>query len=132
MARPLEFPLPARRLPSGRVPRAAIRRYVRPAAYDGCCFHCQQAVEKYVKGLLHERGRPVPKTHQLLLLLNLLPTTDAALKSFRGAVARLTEYAVDYRYPGFRATRQRARTACKTMERVRAEVRRLLGLRRRP
>jgi uncharacterized protein len=32
MARPVEVPPPVRRLPSGRVPRAAIRRYVRQIA----------------------------------------------------------------------------------------------------
>jgi HEPN domain-containing protein len=109
---------------------AAVR--LRPAIYDGCCFHCQQAVEKYLKGLLNELGQPVPKTHELLILLNHLLALDATLRPFRGAVARLTEYAVDYRYPGFRATKQRSQTACKTMERVRAEVRRRLGLRPRP
>jgi HEPN domain-containing protein len=40
------------------------------------CFHCQQAAEKYLKALLVERSRPVPRTHILADLVDLLlPTT---------------------------------------------------------
>ena len=41
---------------------------------DQVCFHCQQAAEKYLKALLEELNQPVPKTHDLELLLDqLLP-----------------------------------------------------------
>ena len=29
--------------------------------YDGVCFHCQQAAEKYLKALLQEAGLPIPR-----------------------------------------------------------------------
>src|SRR5205807_1235816 len=57
-----------------RVARKVI--HFRPPEYDVACFHCQQAVEKYLKGLLNERGLPVPKTHDLLDLTDRLLPTD--------------------------------------------------------
>ena len=41
----------------------------------------------------------------------------------------LARYAVDYRYPGARADRRKAQSALAAAERIRAEVRRRLGLR---
>lgn len=46
---------------------------------DGACFHCQQAAEKYLKALLQETGRAVPRTHELEDLLDLLLPHDATL-----------------------------------------------------
>jgi HEPN domain-containing protein len=31
------------------------------------CFHCQQAVEKYLKAFLKELGVAVPRIHDLLI-----------------------------------------------------------------
>src|ERR1700722_9539850 len=47
--------------------------------HDGVCFHCQQCVEKYLKGLMDELGLHVPKTHVLVLLLATLVTHDCGL-----------------------------------------------------
>ena len=33
--------------------------------YDTACFHCQQAVEKYLKAILAFAGQPIPRTHDL-------------------------------------------------------------------
>src|SRR5438128_1067940 len=37
------------------------------------CFHAQQCVEKYLKAVLVHRGIPVPKTHNIQILMKLLP-----------------------------------------------------------
>jgi HEPN domain-containing protein len=37
--------------------------------YDGVCFHAQQCAEKYLKALMVETGLPVPKSHDLVFLL---------------------------------------------------------------
>jgi len=74
----------------------------------------------------------VPKTHKLESLIDQLLAYDGTLVLLRSSAARLTKYAVEYRYPGLNATRGRTQTALKTMERVRVEVRRCLGLRPRP
>jgi HEPN domain-containing protein len=96
------------------------------------CFHCQQAVEKYLKSLLQESGQHVPKTHDLQGLIDQLLPNYPRLRRFRRSGKALTKFAVEYRYPGATATRRQALSAEKTVERVRTEVRRLLGLRRRP
>lgn len=63
------------------------------------CFHAQQSVEKAIKAVLVHRGVPFPKTHNIGVLLELLPlqlSRDAVL----GEAALLTDYAVSSRYPG--------------------------------
>src|SRR3712207_5969877 len=48
--------------------------------YDTACFHAQQAVERYLKGLLAWAERPIPRTHNLEELQYLcslfVPTLD--------------------------------------------------------
>ena len=39
--------------------------------WDAVCFHAQQAVEKYIKGLLQQNEIPFGKTHDLSILLYL-------------------------------------------------------------
>jgi HEPN domain-containing protein len=38
--------------------------------YDAVCFHAQQCAEKYLKALLVEKALPVPRTHDLEVLLS--------------------------------------------------------------
>jgi HEPN domain-containing protein len=66
---------------------------------DAACFHAQQCVEKYLKALLVLRGIAFPKTHNVRLLMGLVP---AALRPALDVASqdRLTEYATVTRYPG--------------------------------
>ena len=70
----------------------------------------------------------MPRTHNLKQVLDLLLPHDATLAPLRRRVASLTKYAVEYRYPGLRATTRQMQAALRTMERVRAELRARLGL----
>ena len=67
--------------------------------FETLCFHIQQAVEKAMKALLISKSVEFPKTHNLKILIDLLPddlsVPEKILKS-----AWLTEYAVSSRYPG--------------------------------
>jgi predicted nucleotidyltransferase len=65
MARPLDLPPPVRRLPSGRVPRAAIRRYV-----DRVVGRFRPA--KVILFGSHAYGRPHPDSDVDLLVV--MPT----------------------------------------------------------
>ena len=67
--------------------------------YEMLCFHAQQAVEKSLKGLLLFLGIDFSLTHNLQLLISLLPDELQALPVFKEAV-NLTPYAVMTRYPG--------------------------------
>lgn len=95
---------------------------------DATCFHCQQAVEKYLKALLQDRGEAIPKTHDLEVLLDLLLPLDSRLLPLRRGLRTLTRYAVEYRYPGQRATQRGMAAALRQAERIRLEVRTRLGL----
>jgi HEPN domain-containing protein len=111
-----------------------VLRSGRRAVHSSICFHCQQMAEKYLKALIHERGAVVPRTHDCERLVNLLAPTDAALSRFRRAAQGLTRFAVDPRYPDLFSTpaASHSRAAWNAAERIRAEVRRRLGLRPRP
>jgi HEPN domain-containing protein len=62
-------------------------------------FHCQQAVEKYLKALLVRRQIEFPKTHDIAKLLDRVATVNANMaESLREADA-LTPFGVEARYP---------------------------------
>jgi len=96
--------------------------------FDAACFHSQQAVEKYFKARLCEAGVAFPKTHDLAVLLNLLLPLEPLWATFRGSAKMLTDYAVDFRYPGDTATLAEARVALKHCKSIRHEMRSSLGL----
>ena len=61
-------------------------------------------------------------------ILDLLLPHDATLAPLRRGLKSLRRYAVDYRYPGKRASTRQMRSALRIAERVRAELRIRLGL----
>jgi HEPN domain-containing protein len=67
--------------------------------YEDLCFHCQQAVEKAIKAVLIHHKINLVKTHDIKLLLNLLPALAPVPITAREA-ALMTRYAVSTRYPG--------------------------------
>ena len=99
-----------------------------PPLYDLVCFHCQQSAEKYLKALLQELGAAIPNTHDLQDLLDLLLPHDKTLAPLRPGLASLTRNAVEYRYPGVRATKKRMEAALRRAERIRGEMRTRIGL----
>jgi len=94
---------------------------------DAACFFCQQCLEKYLKARLIEAGIIFPRTHDLLQLLNLCAQVEPLWSSFANVVDAMSDYAVDFRYPGHSATLREARLALKHCRSVRAEIRRALG-----
>jgi HEPN domain-containing protein len=96
---------------------------------DQICFFCQQSAEKYLKALLEELSRSIPKTHDLDQLSNLLLTFHPGLRSLRRGLLFLTDFAVDIRYPGNNASRREATSALRWAGRVREACRATLGLR---
>lgn len=90
---------------------------------DAACFHCQQSAEKYFKARLCEAGLAFPKTHDLVVLLNLLASVEPLWSSLLPAAQALTDYAVDFRYPGDKASLVEAQQAMKDSAAIRREVR---------
>lgn len=71
----------------------------RPFILDIACFHCQQAVEKYLKAFLIYKGVDFEKTHNLLLLQKKSSFFDSDFSNFD--FKKLNEFAVDARYPEY-------------------------------
>lgn len=64
------------------------------------CFHSQQCIEKYLKAYLTFFGKPFRKTHDLTELINECIELDSDFQIlFKLNVDRLTQYAIDVRYP---------------------------------
>jgi HEPN domain-containing protein len=70
----------------------------------------------------------VPRTHDIADLIDLLLPHDATIRSLRRGGSGLTKYAVEYRYPGKRASSRQMQSALKMAERVRSEMRTRLEL----
>jgi HEPN domain-containing protein len=71
-----------------------------PPLLGDATFHCQQAVEKALKGFLAWHDRAFRKTHDVGELGSQCVELDPELESDLRRAAPLTEYAWRYRYPG--------------------------------
>ena len=95
-----------------------------PDFLNAIAFHCQQAVEKYLKAFLVWHQIPFPKTHDLEEILDLVETVQAGLAESLRDVIVLTPYGVELRYPGDLpdATIEFARRAVELARQVRDAV----------
>jgi HEPN domain-containing protein len=96
--------------------------------YDGVCFHCQQSAEKYLKARLEEAGLLFARTHDLLVLHQLVLQVEPAWQGLQSNLIFLNPYAVGYRYPGLTATKADAKAALKDCQELRRVIRTALGL----
>ena len=95
--------------------------------FDTVCFHCQQCAEKYLKALLVYREIEFPKTHDLILLLNLI-RRKMEISLSAEQVQPLNRYSIEARYPGdwYPIDREEASEAIELARGVRDVVRRML------
>ena len=70
-----------------------------PEYLDTVTFHCQQAVEKYLKAYLIYQNVSFKFTHDLIYLLDLITQKDTDFESHYDSVSELQGYAVEIRYP---------------------------------
>jgi len=63
------------------------------------CFHAQQAAEKAIKAVLILKRIEFPPTHNIKVLIGLLPDSAVVPEKLQQA-SLLTMYAVNTRYPG--------------------------------
>jgi HEPN domain-containing protein len=104
-----------------------LRRSRKKHSRDLVCFHLQQCVEKYLKAVLVERGKGFAKTHDLELLLDSAVKIEPSWELLRQAMAAITDYAVESRYPGRAITPAEAAVVLRTTMRVRDRIRHHLG-----
>ena len=72
---------------------------IAPALPRQACFHSQQAVEKVLKAYLTYHGVVFEKTHSIARLCTLGATIDPAFGDVGVTYDRLSDYAVEFRYP---------------------------------
>ena len=112
--------------------RLARRAAEKPAIPEGVCYHAQQCLEKYLKALLEEAGRSIPRTHDLGTLLGLTLDLSPNLAQHAADIKSVSPYAVAVRYPGGAGLwddfEEEAELSEATMVAVRTLVRHTLGL----
>jgi len=91
-----------------------------PPVLDTALFHCQQAVEKLLKGFLAWKSVQFEKVHSLTYLLDLCEKENPAFASMREQIETLAPFAVEIRYPGdiLDITQEEAREIFKTVSSV--------------
>lgn len=96
--------------------------------YDAVCFHTQQCAEKYLKAVLQENGKRIPKIHFLLELQAMILQFDGSYEFLKADLEVLEDYSVRFRYPGNFAEKSQAQAAYTSAGMVRSFVRQKLGL----
>lgn len=97
-------------------------------SYDAACFHTQQCAEKYLKARLEEASLSIPRTHNLIVLLNQILPIEPTWNTLAIDLNILGAYAVSYRYPGVTATKPDAHDAIKRCRTIRRVIRLGFGL----
>jgi HEPN domain-containing protein len=95
----------------------------KPPALDAVCFHAQQCIEKYMKAILQEKDIAFEKIHDLDVLLQMVRSFIPALEEYRDDLIKLSAYAVDIRYPGFRLSAEEAGECVESMEKIQQVIR---------
>ena len=67
--------------------------------YEIICYHCQQAVEKYLKSCLIMYDLPIIKTHDLTQLNELCASKNSKFEKLKEECKKLSFYAIQVRYP---------------------------------
>ncbi|MCX6223702.1 MAG: HEPN domain-containing protein [Bacteroidia bacterium] len=70
-----------------------------PKFRDTIAFHCQQAVEKYLKGYLFFLDIPFKRLHSLNYLLSLISQRDEISVDLFDKASELEDFAVEIKYP---------------------------------
>lgn len=96
-----------------------------PPLVRAALFHCQQAAEKALKSVLAGGGEVPPRTHDLTQLLERGLASRPDLETVREAAERLTDYAIEPRYPdvGMEYTAEEAQAALAAAEVIVSRVR---------
>ncbi len=61
-------------------------------------FHCQQAVEKYLKAMIENQDKPVPKIHNLEVLMNMV-ISENKIEYDKDELDQINDVYIDTRYP---------------------------------
>lgn len=95
-----------------------------PEYLDTVTFHCQQAVEKYLKAYLIFQSTVFRFSHDLIYLLDLITQKDSDFESYYDSISELQGYATEVRYPNetIFLSSEKVETGIKTARNVRELV----------
>ena len=96
--------------------------------YDAVCFHAQQCAEKYLKAVLQENEKHIPKIHNLIELMLLCEEIDNSYEMLRADLVVMERFSVGIRYPGEFAEKDDAQSTYAAAKTTRVFVRQKLGL----
>jgi HEPN domain-containing protein len=101
-----------------------------PDYKDTVTFHCQQAVEKYLKAYLIFLDIDFRFSHDLVYLLELIGREDNTTGDFYERILMLQNYAVEVRYPDetIYITDEQVIEAIKTAKNIRIVLIRKMGI----
>jgi HEPN domain-containing protein len=91
--------------------------------YDAVCYHSQQMAEKYLKAILQENDKPIPRTHSLMDLLSNCLSFSPTFEIMHADLSQMEGYAVQFRYPGLSAEKIDAQRSIKCARIVREFIR---------
>lgn len=94
--------------------------------YDAVCYHCQQCIEKLLKGALIGRDVDPPYVHDIAYLTKLLRESGFTLYAEERELRLLSQSAVVFRYPGENATPDDAKEVMAICTRLRDALKELL------
>lgn len=72
---------------------------MRPTPIEIICYHCQQSIEKYLKGFITLMGGDLQKTHDLVVLNKICSRYDSTFPEIEDECLNLTDFGVQARYP---------------------------------
>jgi HEPN domain-containing protein len=81
-------------LDSAKILNQASRKH-----YEIICYHCAQAVEKYLKGFMESKDIIPEKTHNLTYLNSICIENDIRFTNIKTECDFLNKFANDIRYP---------------------------------
>lgn len=84
-----------------RIARAAVE--IEGPLWDQACFHAQQSAEKALKALFVAHDLDVPRTHDLVFLMERVAEREPTVSSLLETASGLAQHAVTPRYPSFLA-----------------------------
>ena len=94
---------------------------MKPIPIEIICYHCQQSVEKYLKGFISLNGGNIQKTHDLVALNKTCSKYDSTFLKIEEDCLDLSDYGVQVRYPfNLELNENDALLAIKSAERVQA------------
>ena len=100
---------------SAQILNEAARRH-----YEVICYHCAQAVEKYLKGYLVYQNIMPAKTHHLPYLNGVCMELDNGFQNLMTTCDFLNQFATDIRYPNrYEVTEGDVKLAINAVEKIR-------------